>query len=119
MFCAWRCSGDRLCVLISRTPNRLYFFVLACLLAALACSRSNGPLDYSHITPLPGFGPGTPAPDGAPAAVPGAPTAALVPASPPVAGVPSAPPRPTIDISLPPRPPASPSNPTRYSATIP
>ena len=91
-------------MLISRTPNRLYFFVLACLLAALACSRSNGPLDYSHITPLPGFGPGTPAPDGAPAAVPGAPTATLVPASPPVAGVPSATPRPTIDISLPPTP---------------
>ena len=87
------------CVSARRSLARFYGFVVACLLATLACSRGDGPLDYSHITPIAGSGPGTLEAVSAPPA-----TATLVPASPPVAGLPPATPRPTMDVSLSPTP---------------
>jgi len=86
-------------------PSRLYFFILTLILAALACSRPDLPLDYSRITPLPGMNGLTQAANTANAPAPLAPpTATLVPASPPVPDLPIATPRPTVDITLSPTP---------------
>ncbi len=91
------------CVSARRSLARFYGFVIVCLLAALACSRGDGPLDYSHITPIAGSGPGAVGAGSGPVHAPPA-TATLVPASPPVAGLPPATPRPTLDVSLSPTP---------------
>ncbi len=84
---------------------RLNLLLLTLLLAALACARSDLPLDYSNITPLPGVNGLTQAANTANAPRPTAlPTVTLVPASPPVSDVPTATPRPAVDISLSPTP---------------
>ncbi len=91
----------------SRRPRlRLLGVPLACLVAALACARSDLPPDYTRITPLPGQATAVLAP--APSAeVSPAATFTLAPATPPVTSVPTATPRPTQNIALPPTPDAT------------
>jgi LasA protease len=86
---------------------------LACLLAALACTRGDIPIDYSRITPLAIGGPtatwaaraGGITPSAAPATP--APTPTLVPATPPVTMVFTVTPRPTQNVAFPPTPDAT------------
>ena len=87
-----------------RSAIRFYVFVALCLLAALACSRADAPIDYGHVTPIGGA---TPFGAGATARSPGDPTVTLVPASPPVPDIPTVTPRPTQDTSSSPTPDAA------------
>ncbi|MGH2521833.1 MAG: LysM peptidoglycan-binding domain-containing protein, partial [Anaerolineales bacterium] len=91
-----------------RGASRLYVFVAACLLAALACARTDLPINYAnvtpigHVTPFGGEGGGS----GLVAQGQGGPTPTLIPATPPVPGLPSLTPRPTQDTSASPTPDA-------------
>lgn len=75
---------------------------LALALAALACARTNVPVDLAAITPV-----GEVTPLWLQGADPGVPTVTLPPPSPPVAGAPTPTPRPTHDIGLSPTPDAT------------
>ena len=86
-----------------RSATRYYAFVATLIIATLACSRADAPINYGNITPLAGAN--SPVEDAATPA-PGGPTATLVPASPPVPGVPTATLRPTQDTSASPTPDA-------------
>jgi LysM repeat protein len=82
---------------------RIHTFIAALLLAILACARTDIPLDYGRITPLPGSNAATQAVMLA-TQQGGAPTATLEPAPPPVANLPLPTPRPTLDTSASPTP---------------
>lgn len=85
--------------------SALSIVLLACLLAVLACTSSNLPVDYSRITQVAAGPTGTPAAGGGYASP--VPTSTLVPATPPVTTVPTATPRPTQNIALSPTPDAT------------
>jgi LasA protease len=87
-----------------RSASRFYVFVALCLLAALACSRADAPIDYGHVTPIGGA---TPFAAGATPRSPGDPTATLAAASLPVPDVATHTPRPTQDTSSSPTPDAA------------
>ena len=83
-------------------PGRLVGFIVAFVIAVLACARADVPVDYGNVTPI-----NQTTPIWLQGAPTGPPTATLPPASPPVAGVPSATARFTQDTSNTPTPDAT------------